>query len=500
MAAVLCFAGGTFAVNRVIVPTFEEIERRVASEEAYRAKRAIEEDYTALSRFISEWSIRDTVRWLVYSGTPAMADTIVDRSALEALELHVAAIVKADGSVFWSQEYSPDGHGSAAPEWFVAALREIPLTAEGGKGILISDDGRPLLAAFHNIRAPGDVGPPLGMVGIGRYMDFDYQFSLFRRLRTRLTLHAEMAGSAAPPTLDVREETILARVPMFDMFLIRGLTIEIDLPRQFVPSIARALARMNYLMSGLALLMAVLLWVVLRREILVPVRQITRRIRDFAHGEGVRVGATAGSLDDLPVRRQDEVGEIAAEIAFLHDRIVDLANRDPLTGISTRRPFYDRLGHALERATRYHYTVAVLFIDLDDFKPVNDTYGHAAGDLVLKTVARRIQQTLRKSDSLARMGGDEFAIMLEAPVTRESAEIVVSKVVEAIRTPILFDEREIVVGASIGIGLFPEDGRDMESLIAVADEAMYSRKPSRRVARGPSPSLIVRPKASEFTS
>jgi diguanylate cyclase (GGDEF)-like protein len=498
--AVLCFGGGTLAVNHAVVPTFRDIESRVASEEAYRVQRAIEEDCTALSRFVSEWATRDTTRWLLYSGTPTMASTIVDRTSLEALDLQLFAIVRADGSLFWGQEYVKDDQGSA-PEWFVSTLRRVPLTSTGdlgSKGILISDDGRPLLMAFHTVRPPGGVGPTMGLVG--RYMGADYQFSLFRRLRARLILHADMVGSVGPPVLETQEHVIKARLPMFDVFLDRGLTIELDVPRQFVPTIARALSQITYLMSGVAILVIFLLWFVLRREILIPVRQITRRIRNFAQGEGLRLGATAGSLDDLPVSRRDEVGEIAAEIAFLHDRIVELANRDPLTGISTRRPFQDRLGHALERAARYRHSVAVLFIDLDGFKPVNDAYGHAAGDVVLKAVARRIQQTLRKSDSIARMGGDEFAILLESPVTRESAEVVVAKVAEAIRTPIVYDDREIAVGASIGVAVYPEDGSDMESLIAVADKSMYPRKPHHREDRGPSPSLIVRPRVSEVTT
>jgi len=489
LAALVFFGGGAFAINRIIVPVFEEIERRTAAEETFRVQRAIEEDTASLYRFLNDWASRDDIRWFVREGRADSIPAGLDIAPFERLGVDIIAFVKTDGSILYAREHNQNSP-IPAPAWFVEATRAIPANAYGAKGFLIGDDGMPALAAFRSVSALDNSGTA-GVIGMAQFMDSDYEFSLFRRLRTRLMLEPNTVGHAAPPSTDVGETHIRARLPFYDVFLNRGLTVVVDVPRQFVPTMTQALSHMNIFMSAMAILMAAGLWFVLSREILVPIRQITRRIRLFGRGDGLRVGSTGGTLDDLPVSRRDEVGEIAAEIAFLHDRIVDLANRDPLTGISTRRPFQDRLSHALERAARYGHSVAILFIDLDEFKPINDTYGHAAGDAVLKAVAHRLAQTLRKSDSLARVGGDEFAILLETPVNRASAAIVIDKVRDSIRHPIVFENHQLEVGASIGLAVYPEDGQDLETLIAAADKAMYASKPKRQENRGPSPSLIV---------
>ncbi len=153
-----------------------------------------------------------------------------------------------------------------------------------------------------------------------------------------------------------------------------------------------------------------------------------------------------------------------------------LALHDELTGLPNRRLFQDRLDSAIERARRSGSHVALLLIDLDNFKQVNDTAGHHAGDELLKHVGNLFTGRVRRSDTVARTGGDEFSVILEEPMTRADAARVGKTLAKLLEDPITFDDKELRVGASIGIAVFPDDAADAESLRIAADLRMYAGK------------------------
>jgi diguanylate cyclase (GGDEF)-like protein len=164
-----------------------------------------------------------------------------------------------------------------------------------------------------------------------------------------------------------------------------------------------------------------------------------------------------------------------------------LALHDELTGLPNRRLFHDRLNNALERARRTGTNTALLLVDLDQFKQVNDTYGHHAGDRVLEHVGDVFLARVRRSDTVARTGGDEFAVILDEPVSRTDAEVVARSLVELLDEPLLLGELSIPIGASVGIAVFPDDASDAEGLCIAADLQMYETKYKRenRVATNP---------------
>lgn len=200
--------------------------------------------------------------------------------------------------------------------------------------------------------------------------------------------------------------------------------------------------------------------------------------QEYVRMDGLRVAVETTSV---PIRFDGR----EAHLVFVRDiterkraeeRMVYLANHDALTGLPTLRLANDRLSMALKEANRNKAMVAVIFMDLDGFKAVNDTLGHEAGDYVLKDVARRFCSCVRETDTVARVGGDEFLIIAPGIHTPENAAKIAEKAISAVSQPIKLNGNQALVGTSIGIALYPNDGNDMEQLIKRADEAMYQVK------------------------
>jgi diguanylate cyclase (GGDEF)-like protein/PAS domain S-box-containing protein len=189
-------------------------------------------------------------------------------------------------------------------------------------------------------------------------------------------------------------------------------------------------------------------------------------------------------LNIIAVR--DEQGLVEHYVAIFSDiterkrqeaLITYQAHHDALTGLPNRTLFYDRVEQALSIAKRHdRQDAAVMFLDLDRFKAVNDSFGHDVGDLLLREVARRLRSAVRESDTVARLGGDEFTVLLPELAGAEGAAAVADKIIEATREPCIIAGHTIFITASIGIALYPRDGADVDSLMKTADAAMYQVK------------------------
>lgn len=155
-----------------------------------------------------------------------------------------------------------------------------------------------------------------------------------------------------------------------------------------------------------------------------------------------------------------------------------VAHHDSLTGLPNRLLFDDRLGQAISLAKRDARQFALLYLDLDKFKPVNDTLGHSAGDELLQAVAARIRREVRESDTVARVGGDEFAVILPGIGGREEAKAVAGKIIAALAISFQLgsEKQNVDIGTSIGIALYPADAADADALVKAADASMYSAK------------------------
>lgn len=159
-----------------------------------------------------------------------------------------------------------------------------------------------------------------------------------------------------------------------------------------------------------------------------------------------------------------------------NEQVLHLAHHDALTGLPNRILFYDRLNQAIARARRDNEVIGILYLDLDGFKLVNDTQGHNIGDALLREAAKRIMECIRDSDTVARMGGDEFTVILCNGRTPEHIDRVARKIIDAIDSPFLLDGKSCSVSVSIGISFYPNHGETPDQLVKIADSAMYTAK------------------------
>jgi diguanylate cyclase (GGDEF)-like protein len=181
-----------------------------------------------------------------------------------------------------------------------------------------------------------------------------------------------------------------------------------------------------------------------------------------------RTRELANTVQQLQVEIEERE-KVTAELDFL-------ANHDALTGLPSLRLCKDRLDQSLAEARRNRQTSAVMFLDLDGFKEINDQHGHEFGDLVLKATADRIRDEIRETDTVARIGGDEFVIILSSLPESNIADRIAASVIKRIAQPVQIRSNEVTISASIGISLYPQDGTTAKELIRSADDAMYKVK------------------------
>ena len=197
---------------------------------------------------------------------------------------------------------------------------------------------------------------------------------------------------------------------------------------------------------------------------------------------------------DLPITRQDEIGQLArsfdemqqqiqqqfAELQANRQELEHLARHDALTGLPNRRLFLERLENALDRAKRTQTPLAVMFIDMDHFKAINDKWGHEAGDAALQWVACRLIENTRRTDTVARHGGDEFVVLLDNQVHADQLAMIAQKLIDNMREPWFFDGHLCSIELSMGISQYPQNGDTADALLNSADNAMYRVKAASR--------------------
>lgn len=260
-------------------------------------------------------------------------------------------------------------------------------------------------------------------------------------------------------------------------FVILGLSQPLEDVVRVTKELGWTTLQMILALGALAALLAALV----SRVVTGPLRRMADAVQLFSKEQVVselpaadtdEIGLLARSLNDMQATIVANMGELIESRHILKH----LAQHDPLTGLPNRALFDDRLHQAVTLARRDHTHVGLLFVDLDGFKAVNDSYGHHVGDLLLNAVAQRMESCVRNADTVGRLGGDEFVVLLPYVEEGQDALVVAAKICSALQRSFELDGRNLVISSSIGVAIYPEHGSDELTLARSADAAMYLAK------------------------
>jgi diguanylate cyclase (GGDEF)-like protein len=278
-------------------------------------------------------------------------------------------------------------------------------------------------------------------------------------------------------TLDGRDEVINLKFPITHDGKLLG-TFLVGLSRQALQSeFRRQLTIKILVLTAVVLFLSAAIYAVFRFNVLHPIQRLIAASRNVGRGLHAAV----------EVRSSDEMGSLATAFNAMaegikqeQDQLHRQANFDTLTGLPNRLMAFDRINMEISRARRSGQRFAVLFIDLDDFKSVNDSLGHAAGDRLLVAIGARVQAAMRDADTVARLGGDEFLVLASDVGDEVQVEKIAERLLESVAEPRELNGRKVVAQCSIGIAVYPDNGEDVETLVANADNAMYQAKATQQ--------------------
>jgi len=236
-----------------------------------------------------------------------------------------------------------------------------------------------------------------------------------------------------------------------------------------------------FFMAGMATLLAALISILmLQRGVLTPLAQLTRQLRLVRKDKKYLSEKVNIKGDNEMAELAERFNDMNAELHVLYKTLEKMAFTDRLTRLPNRAVFYDRLGQAIHLMRRQHTPFALMMLDLDKFKWVNDTLGHHVGDLLLKEIASRLRRCVRQTDTVARLGGDEFSILFPGLKAHSDTRLLAQKIIETIAQPMSLDGHDLSCGISVGIAHCPEHGRMKDQLVQCADAAMYHAKNNRQ--------------------
>jgi diguanylate cyclase (GGDEF)-like protein len=446
-----------------------------------RVYKLFRDESNNIKRIVSDWAVWDDSYKFIQDGNDEYIQSNLAANTFSNLAINDIMYIHNDGRLRWAGSITPD-HTNIEPidkNMVHAAHRMFILGLQTESGILKTGDLL-FLIDISEVTDSAEELDPVGVIAMTRKIDESYLMKKRDQLQINFALtNINMSGAPGVWTdnnkaitdsfVTVKENDDL--LVTFNLPLLEqgSVSVEVRTPRHVMLEAKKLL-----IWNGSAVLLAalLLLWsinLLLKKRIISPLQNISNQVNRFE--EQSQGGLRLDYTESL------ELEQISDAIVSMHTRIMQIATHDHLTGLPNRRLLDERLRHAEARALRQGKSFAVLCIDLDGFKPVNDTYGHDIGDLVLKTIAKRLLAILRVTDTVARVGGDEFIVLLDPGYQEKSeTEVICQRLINEIEKPLLVEKVCCTVSASIGAAISPYDSKDIAVILKLADNALYEAK------------------------
>jgi diguanylate cyclase (GGDEF)-like protein len=486
LTLICLFVGLTFVTRAALLQKFAVLEREMTLTSLKRLRQTVQQLVYEQHVRVGDWANRDDTRQFMANSNPQFLRDHVTPKMLKHSGFDVIEFVSPDGKILSARSGPADGFlASPDAQELLRQVRgrlEYPQAkADGISGMVLYHEA-PLMVSIRPVHMEDEGGPLRGWVIVGSYFDKDAlaRVQKMTELDAR-ALPAPVAGSQTHlATLGndfvapVNSNIVEGYTVMSDLEGKSALYLALKEPRTIYSQGLDAEQFVSLVLILAGLILGAVIVFVLEKSALSRVSSLTRQVEEIdEESETARV--RIGGRDELSVlasRINRMVGRLArarkeAEHQAFHDKLSDLPNR---------ALFMDRIELAFAKATRNALGTAVLFIDLDNFKLVNDSLGHDAGDTLLIEVGRRLQASVRPGDTVARLGGDEFTILLEDLASIEEAEVIAVRVQDSLLAPVKIGGTDAFVSASVGISLTNDRSTTPEELMKNADTAMYHAK------------------------
>jgi diguanylate cyclase (GGDEF)-like protein len=446
-----------------------------------RVYKLFREESIELTRIVTDWAVWDDSYKFINDGNDEYIQSNLAANTLSNLAINDIMYVHNDGRLIWGKTITRDlANLKPIDRNMVLAIHRMFIVGLHGESGVVKTGGRLYLVGAAEIKDSAEELDPVGMIAMTRKIDDSYLMEKRDQLKIDFTFRGTNTSDSSVVWTDNEEEVIdsLVTEQINDFLLVRfnlplleqgSVVVEVRTPRHVMVEAKKLL-----LWNGSAVLLAVLLllWsinLVLKKRVISPLHDISNKVNRFEE-------LATGKLQ-LDHTESLELERISSAIMSMHDRIIQIATHDPLTELPNRRLLDERLQLAKARAHRKDEGFAVLCIDLDGFKPVNDTYGHDIGDLLLKATADRLLRILRETDTVARVGGDEFIVLLDPGYQGKlETEVVCQRLINEIEKPFMLEKINCTISASIGVALYPSDSKDIAVVLKLADKALYEAK------------------------
>jgi diguanylate cyclase (GGDEF)-like protein len=507
--------------SRMLLRSYADLEQQSVTRNLQRAGHAFEQLGSDLHLKTVNWSEWDDTYKFMADHNKAYLESNMAESGLATMQMDVVMLLDTRRRIFFARPVKREaGNKPPVPQRILSALNDDTSSEalfrrrEGFFGV-IRQPGGPLLISARPILTTTGKGPARGWLLFGRYFDAGEIKRLAERTRLNLQTHqvdsADIPGDCRQALRSLSDsrpllvrpldgDTVAGYTQVRDIFNRPLLLMKIQDRRSIY---LQGVHSMNYLMRLIvtaALIFSIVTLAVLEFFVLSRISHLSMQVE--------RIGDDSQSLSRVNIPGRDELSWLAGKINGMLDTLAENARRireseeklraysenleqiveertqqiehqafhDALTNLPNRDLFIDRLAHAQSRARRQKRGVGVIFMDMDNFKLINDSQGHEAGDILLIAIAERLKACVRPGDTIARLGGDEFTVLLEDLLCPEDAVGVAGRIMESLRGSIRLPQSEVFASGSIGIAYSVDSTESPEVLLRNADTAMYQAK------------------------
>lgn len=369
---------------------------------------------------------------------------------------------------------------------FTEYFKKVKRDTESKSGILPLSNGKIIFSAQPILTSHGE-GPRRGTLVAGRILNQEEIDRIAKSTNLKVDINHNtkinyedytietVTLKGLPVQLIIEGQYIIGQALLMDAYGLQSLEIAIKLPRDVYQ---KGVSSVYYLIGSIIIvgiaISVVMIWL-LERSILSRLMNLSSNVKKIRKSRDLSSRVSVSGEDEIS-QLEEEFNKMLSSLEITQQRMKHTAYHDALTDLPNRLLFYESLDRLIAYSDKEKKMLAVIFIDLDKFKEINDTLGHDYGDVLLRKVAEGLRNTIRDGDVISRMGGDEFTVLLSNISSQEEVEMISKRILNELVTPFEVKDKTLSVSASLGISLYPKDALGIDQLIKKADQAMYKAK------------------------